>query len=214
MKSLFFALSFIFAGAGQAQISGGSDPASREKFIQALIAPYQAEAVRRLGQPIALKMHWDSNIQQALGGHDSSGHLVIEVYAGIAQLPLPMMSYVLCHELGHILGEVPMAAIPPNQRLHVDLRDSVEGEADYFSGRCLRQLAPPNQAPELTVLQTAKVGLETINHESLPWPLPSLPPYPGINPSYPKPECRLLSVLAGAKGNPRPLCWYNPQLLR
>lgn len=209
MISFFFAFSLSFAKASTTD-GRTSDLAVAQRLIQNLVANHQPEIVRRFGEAVQLKF-LNGDVQQANGGHDSSGHLVILVYGGISKLPPPMVSYIICHELGHILGEVPLAKIPADQRKSAfDLRDSVEGEADYFAGRCLKKFFSNGQNPTLTALATAKLALEKIMSAHLPWPLPAQAPYPGINPSYPEPACRLLSVVAGTTGAPRPACWYNP----
>lgn len=182
----------------------------RTRMIEAIVENYQGEAVARFGHRIELTFSPTNSMLQALGGWDNNGKLLIAVYGGILALPAAAIPAVICHELGHIFGEVPFSRLPPNRRPGMDLKNNVEGEADYFGGRCLvRFFAGHAQAHQLA-LASAKATLETISSRNISWPLPPLLPFNGINSGYPAPECRLLSMFSGIYGRQRPKCWFNP----
>jgi hypothetical protein len=114
---------------------------------------------------------------------------------------------VVCHELGHMLGSRSPGVTQAGFAL--------EGESDYFAGKCAvryyttvrnMSLARAQQAAYLGAQQSFSSlyqiridANKARSHE-----------YPGIAPKYPTPECRVLSVYHGAMGWSRPKCWYNP----
>ena len=194
---LLLALPKAFAEEGQ------------KDFIESLVEGHQDEVRSRFDQSITLTF-FDADILQALGGR-RKGKLVIDVFKGIWNLPDEVVvSVFICHELGHILGNVSIgeALEGTGGSTHFDPLDNVEGEADYFSGKCIRNtwdaLGP------IDLLAVARNALELIYKEEIDEGRAHQREFKGINPGYPDKDCRLLSVKAGLMGWPRPKCWYNP----
>lgn len=180
--------------------------------IDSLVTLYQEKAIKQTGQFIKVE-HIDSDIFQMTGGHDQ-GKLVLRVYKKIVtDLSDNGLIAAACHELGHIFGEIPLSAVSKGTRF--DPLDSVEGEADYFAGKCtkyffssLKIQNPTNLAIASEIEILSKVYRE-LNIHNLETPLPE---YEGINSSYPSAECRFQSFKAGVFNHPRPKCWFNPSI--
>ena len=68
---------------------------------------------------------------QILGGHNSQGKIVLEVYSGaLKNFDEDQIVSAICHEMGHILGKLTLNDAGIHGR--VISVDAVEGEADYF----------------------------------------------------------------------------------
>ena len=203
------------------------DSQEKKRIITQIYDKYRDQIISRYGKDVELIFH-PADVLQMTGGHNRDGELEITVYAGVLKkLDELAIVQAMCHEVGHILGEVTMrdagSAGPYNPL------DSVEGEADYFSGSCSRQYFDNNPISN-NILQSSycsinhnacneavmaarsvllalygkevdeELAYDSVYSENL-----------GINPSYPNASCRLLSVIAGIQETARPKCWYNPK---
>lgn len=123
------------------------------------------------------------------------------------------LDLILCHELGHLLGQGPRKS---NNLTEVGNWAAGEGESDYFSGSCLKALwsLTENQsrieptAEKFFRLLFTFFGRHTGEQE------PSLSRKDSTTVSenmlgYPSLQCRLDSVVAGAQSAPRPQCWHH-----
>jgi hypothetical protein len=120
---------------------------------------------------------------------------------------------VVCHELGHVLGDL------TEEKAGGESRGdplSLEGEADWFAGRCAVGYYQDIEgfslegAQEKTFQAAVDVFSKIYETEAVAQRAASKK-FGGINLSYADPDCRALSVWAGAEGRPRPSCWYDPQ---
>jgi len=206
LLSILFASAFILKSMTYAE--NITSPADNKILIQQLVESYQTAVKKKSGTPIQLSFR-DAQIMQELGGFDAEGELVMIIYHGILTAPTGTALTTTCHELGHILGSVPLSTAIIG-RTRTDPRDSVEGEADYFAGGCVRRYHQQLGLSESVSQQAARTCFQNIYGYTPDETLAAEQVYPGINGKYPSPECRLLSTLAGIKGSPRPKCWYNP----
>ena len=131
--------------------------------------------------------------------------IVIEIMGGM--LNHPRMSdhafkLLLCHEFGHVSGGPPLKSRGG--------WSSTEGQADYYSGfTCAKQLG----MDEASFLSGA-LELTSIYAEVMRQPYPRLDScdegqVQRINFGYPSVQCRLDTLLAGWKEEPRPVCWFK-----
>ncbi len=123
---------------------------------------------------------------------------------------------VLCHELGHALGDMAHSKFPNDPKHREDNPLSLEGEADYFAGKCAVDYYVNFEGLDYSAAQEKAFfsahsmfgtlyETDGINAEKA-----KSARFNGVNYEYPDPNCRTLSVWAGAEGLPRPKCWYNP----
>ncbi len=131
------------------------------------------------------------------------GIMEIQIYGGLMnhpELDEDELTLVLCHELGHHLGGVPLASRQG--------WSSCEGQADFWSATVCATLL---RDPEAAALKLTRLYA---NNSSGPWPQLN-----GEDPlrvertyyGYPSAQCRLDTLLRGFKGMPRPNCWYAPE---
>ncbi len=180
------------------------------QIIEKLVFKYDALTNLKYGQSINLKYSFDScDTFQLLGGHSREGRIEIEVFSGaLKEFNETSIVTAICHELGHIFGKVTLGdAGVYNQS---SPKNAVEGEADYFAGRCtldfFQDFVKAEKAIRLTYWTLFKANIdETISLDE------DFLKGNGINSSYPSAECRLLSALNGLTYSPRPKCWYNPK---
>jgi hypothetical protein len=184
-----------------------ANAASKEEELRSLLEWYQPEILAHTGQSARFEII-QSPAVQLTGGH-ARGEVLFQVWTGALEaFDLPALLLAGCHELGHILGEItPKMAGEPGREIE---NDGVEGEADYFAGRCFREAVDSDEASFFYALDSLWRGLY------------GTPPNPrkaererytrgrGINPTYPDADCRALSMLSGFREEPRPACWYNP----
>lgn len=182
-----------------------NDIEEKKEIIQEIVDSYRDDIIRSRGSDVEL-IFQAANIFQMTGGHVGDGKLEINVYAQ-ALIKFSKLGIVsaICHELGHLLGKVPVGGT------RVISADSVEGEADYFSGTCSRNyLCGEKNKSCKQAITASRSAIQSIKGTAITEVEAQDQIYPGINTSYPSPPCRLLSMILGVKGLPRPLCWYNP----
>lgn len=131
-------------------------------------------------------------------------HLIIDVMGGMLHHPamnLNAFKLLLCHEWGHFKGGPPFKARGG--------WSSTEGQADYYSGnQCSRQLS----MDEISVIEGA-LALTKIYAQVTREVEPTVDQcderrVQRINFGYPSVQCRLDTILAGWKNEPRPSCWF------
>lgn len=188
-------------------ISAHATADTKIEIIRDLVDSYQTESYERYGVGIELRF-FGGDTFQATGGMVATGKPEITFYGGILQrLDSEELVVVACHELGHILGRVPLkistdASDTPQIQL-----DSVEGEADYFAGSCAaRYFRDGDRAREAARTLFSGFARTRIEH----WDSRFFDAFDGIDSRYPDNQCRLLSVTEGALGGKRPRCWFNP----
>lgn len=203
----------------------------KKHMVHDLVESYQGAIKARYGYGLTLSFTPSGSCTHVIasGGHNRQGKLVIDISPGVVhQLSRESVVFVLCHELGHVLGSIKPADTQTPSRY--DPRDAIEGEADYFGGSCTRNyLALINSDGDSLknesycknqdencqrTLTAARLGYRAIygNIEIKP-KTASKQAFlfgNGINPNYPDPNCRLFSVITGMLEQPRPKCWYNP----
>lgn len=200
--------SFIFALAFFAAPRLFADSSAAERYVTQIVEMYQTESMQKFGKKIQLTFYKGQSLQ-AIGGFNGD-KVVIDVFGGILQLPKEQIAFVTCHELGHIFGSVPLGNDRPDSKKHIDPRNHVEGEGDYFGGKCLARLAEiENMNPDL-LFKGSVAFLQSIYRRPIK-DLRTIPDFNGIDKEYPDFECRVLSVGAGMLDKPRPKCWYNPR---
>jgi len=136
----------------------------------------------------------------------------VEVYvwnAILTKLDKFEIGFLMCHEMGHVLGKV---KIRSGRFKGLGL----EGEADYFAGQCMLKLytdlfgldqGAAHEVAKKASLRALSIGYE--NKEIVPERALTIK-FNGIKQDYPEPDCRGLSVLRGIENKSRPSCWHNP----
>ncbi len=182
-----------------------SELEEKKEIIYDIVDSYRDEIIKYRGSDVEL-IFSPLNIFQMTGGHVGDGKLEITVYAkALTHFDKSGIVSAICHELGHILGKVPVGGS------RVVSVDSVEGEADYFSGICSRTYfcgQDNTSCPQ--AISASKSAIQAMNGTLIDESESISQSYPGVNKTYPQPACRLLSMISGVKGQSRPLCWYNP----
>lgn len=131
--------------------------------------------------------------------------IILSVWGGMMGHPLmnhETFLLLLCHEIGHVLGGPPLKS--------KNGWSSTEGQADYYSGICAKDLGIQQDEFLKAALNLGKIYAQVTNQ-----PGPSLASCDDssvtrTNYGYPQVQCRLDSIIAGWKGKQRPGCWYFP----
>jgi hypothetical protein len=193
--------------------------AIKKQIVTDLVAKYQPNVVARYGTQVELKFEKsdDCSFVMAYAGHNKDEKIVLRIFPGtFQQLSQEANVFVVCHELGHLLGSITPKETGVSSKF--DPRDSIEGEADYFGGDCARRALCPAESDNLCepAVDAAREALEAIYGTAKP-----IDPdgaqhlvykkHHGIDPEYPSPDCRLLSVIYGVLGKERPTCLYSPK---
>lgn len=109
---------------------------------------------------------------------------------------------LLCHELGHFLGGPPLKSR--------NGWSSTEGQSDYYSSvECMKEIGVVSEAE---FLDAAK-SLTGIYAQVTQQQAPSIDrceelEVTRMNYGYPSAQCRLDTLLAGWRDEPRPKCWF------
>jgi hypothetical protein len=132
------------------------------------------------------------------------GFVAISVWGGMLSHPKMKpntLLILLCHELGHFLGGPPLKSRTG--------WSSTEGQADYYSSLgCVKNFGV-NEGEFIE----AATAITSIYAEVTQQPRPQLDRCDQsivnrINYGYPTAQCRLDTLIAGWKENPRPACWF------
>lgn len=205
-------------------------------ITQNFLALFSAQAYNEANVGINPDFNWQSAILMGGSRLDLDSKLFyIYLHGGLARMPgnnKLSSAFVLCHELGHLLGGEPKQI----QVLHGEWA-SCEGQADDWSTRvCLKkwlteqpalfaneQVAKDSivrckgQANEKLCQQMMSAGF-IFFESSTKWMketnLPSLliedqNIVETTDLNYPNTQCRVDTVAHAALGLPRPKCWFN-----
>jgi len=176
------------------------------KGIEEAVADFESTMVQEIPRDhefiIKLEAH-NPRINAEITKIDRS--IVLSVWGGMIghSLMTPdTFQLLLCHELGHLLGGPPLKS--------KNGWSSTEGQADYFSGSCIKNLGLSEEEFLEAALNLGKIYAQVTGQAE-----PSLTrcdesSVTRTNYGYPQVQCRLDSILAGWKEQPRPGCWYFP----
>jgi hypothetical protein len=188
--------------------------ADKQIAVRHVVHRHQDLARARYGHMIEVRFMDDSrhcDLVNMEAGLDERGHRPrIFIYHGLlTRLSIEGIIAATCHELGHFFGEVTRGQAGETGR-PVELLMSVEGEADYFAGRCLADYygSIPG-AVEAGRKLYGSLHIDMKINENLARGR-AYEQNHGIDTKYPDPHCRMLSLISGALGESRPACWYNP----
>jgi hypothetical protein len=132
------------------------------------------------------------------------GEIFIQIMGGMLthpQMGPETLKLLLCHEIGHVLGGTPLKSRTG--------WSSTEGQADFHSSSCARQIG----FDEGTFFDSA-LALATIYAEVTREPIPRLDScdqkiVERTNYGYPSVQCRLDTLVSGWRGQKRPKCWFR-----
>lgn len=150
----------------------------------------------------------DPTYDQALARRWDSAQVL--VYRGMAhrrELNRDALALVVCHELGHLYAGHPLK----NENDFI----AAEGQADYFATKhCIRKalvIFDEKNIEERAIEASKAVGEFLANNWGHKHPRIDTPDESVVeatNLSYPTPQCRFDTYMAGLKGELRPRCWY------
>jgi hypothetical protein len=186
-----------------------SAQATEVETVQEIIAIHQKDARALLGREVALKFFQTNEAPNAHASYmgPNNGPL-ITYYSTLLYLNQDDdVVTVVCHELGHLIGSRKPGMTPSGNAL--------EGEADYFAGKCAVRYFTTMRGMSLSQAQQAAFNGARSSFSSLykiriNADQARFQEYPGINQTYASPQCRVLTVYHGAMGWNRPKCWFNP----
>lgn len=188
----------------------------REEIMQDARSAYYPKSLKELHRPLTISVKQDDSVS---GSADYGFNDVkVEINSGLlnwSRLTPDALRMTICHELGHLFGGDPRKNIPMEWDGPVDENGmsylSAEGQADYYAGlECFRKITNENVSSE----RIAKAGVEFLNLVR-EFPIAINTPDLSVTPelirdSYPGRQCRLDTIIAGARKSLRPKCWYRP----
>lgn len=209
-----FLATFVLIGLSLSSSAFAADSATIQEIIHNVVGLQRGEGRIRYGTQIDVNII-KNDLVNASAIYDS-GSISVNFFEGLLKsLTEDEVVIVVCHELGHLNGDLTLSAIgfTPASGLKNPL--SVEGEADYFAGKCAVSYymdiegLPFEGAQEKTFFAAINAFSKLYSY-SAKGQNASSRKFRGINDDYPEPDCRVLSVWNGAEGLARPKCWYNP----
>lgn len=113
------------------------------------------------------------------------------------------LTLLLCHELGHFLGGPPLKSR--------NGWSSTEGQSDYFStSECMKEIGDTDEAEFIQAAIALTSIYAQVTGQSLPSPdRCEEREVVRTNYGYPSAQCRLDTLIAGWRGEPRPSCWFT-----
>lgn len=183
--------------------------ATETEIVKDIITLHQADARQILGREIALRIYETTEKPNAHASYSgpNNGPLLTYYSSLLLEQSDDDVVAVVCHELGHFLG----SRAPGVTRIG----NAIEGEADYFAGKCAVRYYRAIRGMSLADAQDATADAAQKTFQNL-YKIRIDPNTArvqqnmGINQSYSKPDCRVLTVIHGAMNWARPACWYNP----
>ncbi|NOT78638.1 MAG: trypsin-like peptidase domain-containing protein [Bacteriovoracaceae bacterium] len=169
---------------------------------------------------IKLKFELDNDWEMHLGSSilDETAFSIVvgsKVYE-TENLSADSFDLILCHELGHLLGAAPKKKNTTNSS--PDWASS-EGESDYYSGKCVKELWAEDQYGLNDRAQRAALSFFKILYSQYGrYTTEKLPPslerkdetvVVETKIDYPTIQCRLDSTVNGIEKLSRPECWYK-----
>ncbi len=201
MNSIIFILASLLLTPGA--------QATETETVKEIIGLYQPEARQILGREIALTIYETDEQPNAHASYrgPNDGPLLTYYSSLLVEQYDDDVVAVVCHELGHFLG----SRAPGVTRSG----NAIEGEADYFAGKCGVRYYRAYRGMSLTEAQNAiaQAAQKTFQNLYKIRINPNEAKYKqdtGVNQSYSSPDCRVLTVIHGAMDWKRPACWYNP----
>lgn len=210
---------------------------TKRQFIRVLesVEKVYAPVVEELGANLILYQGYQFNTVNALAKRDGDDW-IISFYGGLGKHNLMTedgLRLTVCHELGHHLGGYPFKLYEDGS----DRWASVEGQADYFAtSECLRNVFTDDDKNYRAVTNLPQSVLDQVNsvcddvlckrmaaaslsvisvfnsiraeQVALSFSTPDLTIPDKIDREHPSLQCRLDTMLAGIKGEPRPRCWF------
>ncbi len=203
----------LAAISARSQAATVSDEAPVRQVMRQLVDYYIAEGRLRYNHKINLDFIIDDAVN-ASANYDGR-KVWLELNTGTLEAMTADQSLIIvCHELGHALGDLPHGNFEPdNGGMRNPL--SLEGEADYFAGKCAVDYymnvegLDYNGAQEKTFFAAFEM-FGNLYETTIDTKKAARSTFNGVNLDYPDPNCRTLAVWAGAEGKARPKCWYNP----
>ncbi len=134
----------------------------------------------------------------------SDKEFVISIYGGMLTHPKMnsmVMSLLLCHEIGHILGGEPLRSIKG--------WSSTEGQADYYSSyTCAQDLKLTSTDFYQAAFDLVSIYAEATNDTPPNSDQMDESEVSSINYGYPKAQCRYDTLISGWNKDTRPRCWF------
>lgn len=211
MNAIILILLFSISGSQAACLPDSLLPKTNHlkmdiKGIEEAVATFESTMVQEIPRDhdliIKLEAH-NPRVNAEITKIDRS--IVLSVLGGMighALMTPETFMLLLCHEVGHVLGGPPLKS--------KNGWSSTEGQADYFSGFCAKNLGLEEEGFLAAALNLGKIYAQVTNQ-----PEPNLSrcdetSVTRTNYGYPQVQCRLDSILAGWRQNSRPGCWYFP----
>lgn len=190
--------------------SGLATAGDAKEVASDVIAIHQPLARRILGKEIYLLIEQSQKRPNAFASFNGPGGSPrIRILSTLLEeFEDDEIAGTVCHELGHFFGN-----------LSLGLRDvglAIEAEADYFEGKCLAryltQIRGMSRYPaEREAIRIAKNEAQAFERRFLNSDFAIADRTKGIMKTYSNPNCRLLTVIQGIRGERRPSCWFNPE---
>ena len=183
--------------------------ATEVEIVEDIISMHQQDARRYFGREISLRVFETNEKPNAHASYKAPNNGPLLTYYSTLLMDQrdDEVVAVVCHELGHFLG----ARFRGQQNPYF----AIESESDYFGGQCAFKYYRSKRGLSTSEAQTAVANAALSTFQSL-YKIRINPnaakntPYKGINPSYSKPDCRVLTFIHGSLGWKRPACWFNP----
>lgn len=114
-----------------------------------------------------------------------------------------VLTLLLCHELGHFLGGPPLKSR--------NGWSSTEGQSDYYStSECMKEIGDTTEAQFIEAAKALTSIYAQVTGQAQPSPdRCEEQSVSRINYGYPSAQCRLDTLLAGWREEPRPSCWFT-----
>lgn len=209
---------YFYLPVGAQDVSTVTEADYRE-VIGKVLAQNFNPVFQQTGRPLLIPLEWINPYFGAFA-QDKGAYMQISMWGGVARAPgasKVVLSTILCHELGHILGGEPRQTIPGADWA------SAEGQSDFFAATtCLPNLfrAYPDLAPSVSAEveqvcagnvdcgRVLQAGLETVrffqkysyrSYEPVSVHVSAKNTETLVRNSYPSDQCRLDSFVSGAR---------------
>ncbi|GEM_PF-3244925 len=174
------------------------------KGIEEAASEFEGQILRELptGQDLVINLEpQNPRVNAEIKKNDSE--IVVSVWGGMLGHPLmtpDAFTLLLCHEIGHLLGGPPLKSR--------NGWSSTEGQADYYSGICARSFEFDSARFMDAALNLTKIYAQVSNQVEPELDSCDTSLATRTNYGHPKAQCRLDTLLAGWREQPRPSCWF------
>ncbi len=190
-------------------LSVSSAQATETEIVKDIISIHQPDARKLLGREISLTIYETNEAPNAHASYlaPNNGPLLTYYSSLLLDQRDDDVVPVVCHELGHFLGSRAMGQTRSG--------NAIESESDYFAGKCAVRYYRMIRGMSMSEAQSATAAAAQNAFQNL-YKIRIDPnkarnqQFQGINQTYSKPECRVLTMIHGAMEWSRPMCWYNP----